>query len=174
LGFTVGGMVVFMRRVLKLPLPTWMVPIAAAVAMLSYHVWQDYNWHTTVTKALPETVVVTQSYASKSPLQPWTYVVPRYTRFIAVDKATMQVNPNLPGMVLAEMVLVQRYNPAVVVRQIVDCKLGRNADLLQENPIDETGMPTGLTWRDLGLDDPKIAKVCTLAESEFLKTGQKP
>ena len=166
LGIMVGGIILFLKRVLKLPLPGWLIPIGAAAAMFAYHISSDYSWYEATTAQLPEEIVVVESYTSKNTMQPWTYVVPRISRFMAIDKASLRTNPSLESLVIVDVLLVQRYSPTVTVVQLIDCEGGKSADLSAQQAFDANGMPQDVQWRELGGDHPLVAQSCALAKDK--------
>lgn len=160
LGLASGGAFLFLRRVLRLPLPRWTVPVAAGAAMLAGHLYIEYGWFGRTAAALPDHIRVAQTYSERNALQPWTFLVPQITRFMAVDIAAIKTNPSVRHLRIADVILVARHFPTAVTQQVIDCQEGRRADATAEITFDEQGRPLDLDWVELSLDDPLVSTVC--------------
>ena len=98
------------------------------------------------------------------PLQPWTMVIPKVDRMSAVDTASVRVNPAVPGIAMARIVLLGRYIPAAAAMQAYDCgEAARRADIAADADFGADGLPAGLAWVSLEADDPLRAIVCAAA-----------
>lgn len=160
LGFGAAGVALMARRLSGGRLPRTLVPVAAGLGMLGFAIWSEYSWFDRHSGALPEGIVVTTSVRESSGWRPWTWAAPFITRYAAVNAAGARQNPNLPGMVLADVYLVSRHAPPIVVPHIVDCRAGRSAELLGEVSFDDEGLPKDAPWRPLAADDPLYRALC--------------
>ncbi|MEO1201728.1 MAG: hypothetical protein AAFX10_03405 [Pseudomonadota bacterium] len=161
LGVAVAGALLFVVRVLKVPLPRWVIPTAAGAAMLIFHVYIAYTWIDRTVAALPASIRVVQVLSERSLLQPWSLVRPVDNRFTAIDVDGLKHNAAHPGLVLTQVLFVQRYYPTVVVDQLYDCNNSRRADLAAEDEIGPDGLPRDLQWIDLAPDDAARQVVCS-------------
>jgi len=144
--------------------PRWTLPAAAGLAMLAFHISSDYAWFARTTAAFPPHLEVGETYTSRSILQPWTLLRPPIDRFSAVDTRTIQRNPAVPELVMAELALLTRYYPTVVVTQLYDCSEPRRADAGPSLRFDENGRPTNAEWVAIDADDAVRRLVCAEAE----------
>ena len=156
----VGLVLIAYRSIGKKP-PRWMLPAAAGLAMFGYYIWNDYSWYSRTAAALPPQIEVADSHTTQTLLQPWTYLVPRTSRFAAIDRASIKRNPNAAGYVLAEVILVTRYMPTAKILQIFDCEQPRRADVSASTEFDPTtGLPKNPVWQPLEADDRMRAIAC--------------
>ncbi|WP_299865909.1 hypothetical protein [uncultured Hoeflea sp.] len=162
-GIAVTGVLVFMKRVLKVPLPGWSVPMLAAASIILAHVYNEYSWFDRFSAELPEQVEVVETLTKSSWYEPWSYVRPRVDRFTAIDRNSVQFNPAHPELALGEIILVQRYTPTARALQIADCENGRVADLTPSTEFGDDGLPLGVVWFDRDAEDPVLASLCRIA-----------
>lgn len=79
---------------------------------------------------------------------------------MVVDTDTVRVNEAEPTLRQAEIILVQRYTPTVVTRQFIDCAGARRADNTDATELDDSGLPTNVSWIDIPADGDLMATVC--------------
>lgn len=140
-------LVIYLLRRHFLPgLPGWLMPAAAGVAMVAFAIWNSYAWFDRVTGYLSDGVVVAASETTRSPIEPWTYVVPRVERFAAVDLEGLRRNPEHPDLVLADVWFFARFQDNTQHVFLFDCAAGRMAAPPAELNFDETGAPEGVDW----------------------------
>ena len=126
--------------------PGYLIPLAVGGSILGYTIWNEYSWFDRTLDALPPEVKLVKAYTESRPWAPWTYVVPRVNRFVAVDTAKNRANPKLPAFVLIETLLVKRDEGSVKIQQMVDCGGNRFTDL-STNPIfGKDGLPQNVQW----------------------------
>ena len=100
-GIAGAGLLMLLNRVLGGRLPRWLIPVAAGAAMLLSTISSEYSWYSRTSGPLiDEGFEVAQTVESKAMYRPWTYAKPYIDRFVAVDVATAQRNPDQPGKVL--------------------------------------------------------------------------
>lgn len=141
----------------------WVIPTSAGAAMLAFTVWNDYTWFDRTAGALPESFVVTTRRESAHAMQPWTFLWPAVSGFATVDLGSARRHPDHPGLVIADLYLLERFTPTRVAPQMIDCAAAARADLPPDATFDADGRPVGLGWVDLPSDHPLLAAVC-LAE----------
>ncbi|MEZ5863823.1 MAG: hypothetical protein R3D25_07010 [Geminicoccaceae bacterium] len=166
LGVATASVVFILCRLLGRPPPRWLLPAAAGLAMLGFHIWTDYSWFARTAAELPDHVVVAQGYPSSNPLQPWTLVVPRIDRFSAVDTSRIRHNPEVPDMAMAVVYLVARWNPTIEANQLYDCATPRRADVGVDTQMDAEGRPVDPDWVALPADDPVRRTVCDASRGQ--------
>lgn len=162
--FLVGGTVALLlwavARTLKRPLPRWVYPAAAGLTMLVYQVYNDYTWFGRNAGSLPPSYVVTSRHTQSSILQFWSLIVPPVDRFAVVDRTSIKRNPQVPDLVMANVILVTRFHPSVLIVQVFDCAQRRRADIHDRVTFDTGGRPQGLSWEELSADDPALEAAC--------------
>ncbi|TDH38217.1 hypothetical protein E2A64_03600 [Pseudohoeflea suaedae] len=159
-GIAIAGMLLFAKRVLRVPLPRWALPAGAAIGILAAHLYNEYTWFDRFVSRLPQGVEVIQTGTSKNVLEPWTLAVPKIVRFAAIDRNSVQTNPSLPGMKIGEILLFQRHTPTARILQVADCESGRIAALAPDTRFAEDGLPEDLSWSDVGPNEPLYASLC--------------
>ncbi len=147
-------------RALRRPMPGWLLPAVAGAGMLGFHIWADYAWAERTAAELPDHVVVAERYTSRNMLQPWTYLVPKADRFVAVDTSEIRRHPAVDEMVMATVHLVTRWYPTATTRQLYDCQAPRRADIDRGFAVGEDGRPIDPNWVSLEPDDPIRRVAC--------------
>lgn len=153
------------RLVLGRKAPKWVGPAAGGAAMFTFMLWNEYTWFERSEAALPDTVRIAETYQHASALQPWTLAVPRVYRYAAVDLTTARTNPALPEHVLAEIMLVTRFQPTLRIPQVFDCALRRRGVV---DDLAALGGPDTLDLVDWARGDPEdtlVAAACGAAPS---------
>ena len=126
--------------------PKFLVPLAAGGAMLAYAIYSEYSWYPRTVAALPDHVTVVEEVAYQRPWQPWTYLLPRVSRFVAIDRSQLRRNDDLPGYVLAEVIIAEFLEPTKVLTHMLDCRGGRIADVSLSTDVGADGLPLNATW----------------------------
>lgn len=160
LGIAVAGILLFAKRVLRVPMPGWALPVGVAIGILGAHLYNEYTWFDRFRTELPEGMEVIRTGTSTSFLEPWTYIVPKVTRFAALDRNSVRTNPGQPGLRLAQVYLFQRYTPTASLLQVADCDNDRIAALSSETKFSEDGLPEDVAWSEVAADEPLYAAVC--------------
>jgi Zn-dependent protease with chaperone function len=137
-------------------LPRYAVPAVAGLAMLAYAIWSEYSWASRTASALPEGVEVVAEIRETKLWKPWTYLAPQVTRFMALDRAAVQRNPEAPGIVLTDLYLFARWTPPARLAQLVDCGRVMRADVTEAALTD----PAQAEWRAMEEDDPLREALC--------------
>ncbi|MCB2102361.1 MAG: hypothetical protein KDE22_15900 [Rhodobacterales bacterium] len=156
----VAGLIHMGYRVTGRRPPRWAMPLGAGLSMVVFMIWNEYSWLSRTVETLPDTVTVVETHTYTAPWQPWTYVFPRVDRFLAVDKAEFQHNPNLPGLVLARSFRIKRNDATLTVQHLFDCTKGRRADLSPGTAFGQDGMPENPEWHEMTANDPLLVAVC--------------
>lgn len=154
-GIAGAGIMLLLNRLTGNRLPRWLVPVAAGAAMLTMTIASEYAWYGRTAQAMPDRLEVIETVESRAAYRPWTYVVPYINRFIALDRAGVQVNAEQPQMRLADLLFYGRWKPTKAVQIMVDCDNNKRAD-----PGEGALETQDLRWRDVGADDPFVASIC--------------
>lgn len=164
-GVGAASLVFILFRARGRPVPGWLLPTAAGLAMLTFHIWSDYAWADRAIAELPDHVVVAERYGSRSILQPWTYLAPKVDRFSAVDLDQIRHHAEVDGMVMAVVYLVTRWYPTAGTLQLYDCATPRRADVGESLRADAQGRPIDPAWVTLAPDDAVRRVVCAAGTS---------
>jgi len=150
-GFAGAGL---MMLVVKFtPLPRWLVPIGAGVAMIATTISNEYTWYARTTSSLPDGLTVAQSVPTTSWWRPWTYAAPITNRFVAIDTDHLRENQETEDLYLAELYFFGRWRTVTQVQVMVDCVDHRRAD----PTFGDNSEPV---WREAGPEDPIVKTVC--------------
>ncbi|WPY96286.1 hypothetical protein T8T21_16040 (plasmid) [Limimaricola variabilis] len=141
-------------------LPRWLMPAVAGLAMITATISLEYSWYGRTVAALPEGLVVADRVEDRAFFRPWTYLVPYIDRFVAVDRASMQTNPDRPGERIANMYFFGRWAPLRRVPVAFDCAGNRRAALVEGADIAPDGGIAGAEWTQAPPDDPLLAAAC--------------
>ena len=159
-GIAAAGSIMLVFRALGKRPPGWLTPAAAGLAMIVFHLWNEYTWFERIAEGLPEQVVVAERYSYESILQPWTLVRPRINRFAAVDRSTIRKNQQAPGYVMADILLVGRLDPTARITQVYDCRQARRTDVSESTKVDARGLPVDASWIDAERDHELFRLIC--------------
>lgn len=160
LGFCAAGVVMVLRRFIPKRLPRWLTPLAAGLAMICFTLWSEYTWFSRTEAALPESFEIVTRHEHSSIFRPWTQVSPFVDRFSAVDKNALRRNEQVPGQIMAEVLMVTRHSGNARLPVLIDCPGTRRADLSDGMKFDEAGALVGAVWFQLTSDDPLLKAVC--------------
>jgi hypothetical protein len=151
-GFVAAGTVIAGPRLVGKRAPRHLPPLAAGLAMVAFMIWNEYSWFDRAAGALPEDVKVAATYTQSSIFQPWTMVKPRINRFAAIDLGGARRNPEFPDQVMAEVLLLSRFDDTASRMQVFDCAEHKRADAPQgEGALD---------WVEVDTDDPLLRTAC--------------
>ncbi|WP_294929341.1 hypothetical protein [uncultured Paracoccus sp.] len=134
-----------LARKLGLTPARWLLPAGIGLAMVTYSIWYDYAWYDHEAAQLPPGSHILLVGRDSQPWAPWTYLAPVETRFAALDPASVSDLP--AGTRRAEIRLVERRGPTVIVPQEFDCARGMIR-------------PARGEWMPSGPSDPAWTLVC--------------
>lgn len=146
-GLGVGALIFAMTHASRkagIEVPKWVLPAGIGLTMICYSIWNDYSWLGRAKEKLPENAELVLVGRDSFLWAPWTYIAPVAIRFAAVDPATVEKSSE--NIRAAEIMLVERRRPTVIVRQRFDCVAGRIS-------------VGGTDWQN-ARDDPAFAAVC--------------
>lgn len=135
-----------LSRKLGLVLPRWILPAGIGLAMIGYAVWNDYAWLGRTTDRLPEGAQILMVGTDRQPWAPWTYLRPVPVRLAAMDGRAATTTDD--GTRRAQIMLVERRRPTLVLSQDFDCK-GRRVRAPRSG------------WQPVAEGDPAFAAICS-------------
>jgi len=147
-------------RTIKRPMPRALIPALAAISAIVYGIYSEYTWEDRTLGQMPESVQVVHRFQGASMFSPWAYVIPRTDRLSVVDMQVTRRNSSLPQMAMIDLLFLQRFNPVIRARQLIDCQEYRRADLKADQEFDEQGLPADVQWDSLDQNHPLIDVVC--------------
>ncbi|MDP5207824.1 hypothetical protein [Alishewanella sp. SMS8] len=159
-GLGAAGVALGLRFISRQRLPRWLIPVFAAVGMLSFQIHSEYNWYSHQTSLLPEGVAVVKTIEQTAPWRPWSYFFPQTLRFIAADVANAAVNQRNSALVLVDLYFFERRMSAKRVPQVVHCQQMAQADFTENLQIPTAGEALSSQWRSLSATDPLITLLC--------------
>lgn len=159
-GFAAAGFLMLGARLTGRRAGKGLILVAAGVAMISYAIWSEYSWYSRTRDGLPARVQVVETFDVRSPLQPWTYLIPRTNRFVAVDTGAIRTNPAMPEGRMLELILVERLEPTRTVPLLIDCKGARQTEIAAGGDFTDNGLPKDPNWRPLPTAGPLYGLVC--------------
>lgn len=155
-----AGIMLMLKKLSWGWLPKWTIPAGAGAAMLATTIAVEYSWYPTARDDLPEQLAIAESYELAVPYRPWTYVFPMIDRFIAVDTASVRVNPDVPAQRLANTWLFQRWMTPRARAYLADCDGTRMAVLTTGIDMTTDGSLNGAAWDSVAADDPLLRAIC--------------
>ncbi|MEM1286056.1 MAG: hypothetical protein ACFB01_04860 [Cohaesibacteraceae bacterium] len=159
-GIGLAAILLVISKTLRLNLPRWLYPATAGLGMLLLTIHIEYSWFSQVRSTLPEEIEIVETFDYSVPYQPWTYLIPRVNRFVAIDHTSARTNDGVEDLVLIDVILMERFSPTFKATNFVNCDAGERLLVGDDIEMDETGMPLSSDWSAVGLDDPLIKAVC--------------
>jgi len=140
--------------------PRWLMPVGAGAAMILAAISSEYGWYGRVSGQLPDTFVVAQTMDEKSPLRPWTYLLPYTSRFVAVDQGTAKTHPEVPEQRIVDLYFFGRWAPLQRLTVLWDCSGARTATLGEGAEFMADGQVANVDWQPIRADDPVFRAAC--------------
>lgn len=163
-GILAACMIYILRRSLSRrgrQLPRWILPALIGSSMIGYSVWNEYSWFSRISSQLPPSVAVVGHGQRSDAWAPWTYLWPVTTRFLAMDTRNRVASTQHPGLVVAELLMVERWQPTRRVQLAFDCQNSRRADLPTSARIEPDGTVLGTQWQTVTPEDPILRAACS-------------
>lgn len=163
IGILAACLIYITRRQLKRrgrKLPGWALGASIGACMIGYSIWNEYTWFDRISAGLPSSVTVVSQGQRSAAWAPWTYAWPVTVRFIAMDNRQRVVSTERPGLVVTELLLVERWQAVRTVQLAFDCHHARRADLHGGARIDADGALTGARWQAVEATDPMLRAAC--------------
>lgn len=159
-GFGVAGITMAVNRLTGRWMPGWALPAAIGLAMLGFTIYREYSWFPGVRDGLPEGIVIASAPADRMAYRPWTYLGALTTRFVAVDRRGLKRSAADADLVLADVLVVQRWMPTRLLQLAFDCRGHRRAEIAEGARLTEAGGVEGAAWLEVGPDDALLATAC--------------
>lgn len=159
-GFAGAGVGMLLRVMSRKRLPRGIVPVAAGLGMIISTIGLEYGWYSNVLETMAEDTVVVSERQQQAWYQPWTYVRPWVRGFISFSPSeTVETAPG-SGIVVVQLRRQERWQPQMILPNLVDCAGGRRAEITPETGFSDTGEPINANWLSVGADDPILNAVC--------------
>lgn len=162
-GIATAGLVMLLNRFTGGRLPRWASPVAAGLAMIFMTISMEYSWYSRTIATLPPDVEVAETVEKKSLYQPWTYVVPYVSRFVAVDAASLKRHPDRPDQRIIDLYFFGRWSPLRKMPVAFDCATSRSSVLSSDTQFGTDGDIVNADWRDVGKDAAVLNAVCKVS-----------
>lgn len=160
-GIAAAGIFLFLKRVVKIPLPRWVTPAVAGIGMLAFAIWSEYSWLQRDIASRPGDIRVVWQNENRAFWRPWTYVFPISDRYRAVDAASFTAPEGSPDLRIGMLILSQRWRgEAVQIRSAVDCQKRQWASAMDGAEFSSEGQVTTDTWYPLDPTDPLFIATC--------------
>lgn|SRR5690606_7730146 len=160
-GFGLAGVALSLNLLLRKRLPKWVIPASAGAGMLLMAVWLEYSWLDRTAGSFPQGVEVASTNQVRSWYRPWTWVVPLTTRLVAIDRRFNREHADMPGQVMAQVLLAGRWEPTRQFSAVFDCSGHRRADLVSDVALNEDGSLRNARWVRLPADDRLLQLACS-------------
>lgn len=165
-GFLGAGCVLLLRFVMRRfgvedRLPRWATPVAAGGFMLAATISSEYAWFSNSEANLPDGVEVIATREHQAAWQPWTYLRPFVSSFVALDVESVRTNATDEGLKIVDLYVFTRWRPTQQLQVAVDCGQSLVADPADGVQMDGEGRPAGVVWREVTSDDPILSSTCS-------------
>lgn len=154
------GLLVWALRRRFTGLPQWSVPFAAALGLIAFTIWSEYNWYSRVSAELPPGLEVVAVQDEAMPLRPWTYLAPIKMRFVALDHRKTLGHPQKDGLRMVTLYSFARWKPVSEGLMAVDCTGGRQVLVVEGVTISDQGDLLGGDWLAAPDGDPLQQAAC--------------
>lgn len=158
-GVALGGIILFLKRNLHVPISGWVIPAAAGAAMIAFAIWSEYSWFKRDLSSRPEGTIVVWKSEKSAFWRPWTYFAPITDRYRALDTSSLESpTPNTP--MVGQMILAERWQKTIVVRSAFDCKTSTWTSALDGAVFSANGRVVSDVWHEMANDDPLNIAAC--------------
>ncbi|MBV6658599.1 MAG: hypothetical protein KI785_12615 [Devosiaceae bacterium] len=159
-GIGLAALLLVVSKLFRLKLPRWAYPAAAGLGMIGLTINVEYAWYNETASKLPPEVEVVQTFTTQAPYQPWTYVVPRINRLVAVDHSSALTRPDVENVVFVVVYLAERLTGTLLAEMFINCETGERTRTGEDLVQDERGLPPEDSWIMVGTDHPIVSAVC--------------
>jgi len=143
IAFVVCAPVWALARYLQISLPKFLLPMLAGATLLTYNAYMRYTWSDRTVEGFPKEVVLLKEYRSSVIFEPWTYLFPRISHFIAADTTQTRTNPDMPDLIMGSAIMMQEHQSTINMTVLVNC--GKSLVSL----VPTTNIPEGKTLLDV-------------------------
>ena len=155
-GFGAAGLVLCVNIITRGRLPKWVMPVAAGAAMICMSIWSEMSWSNRTIEGFPDGLVVVEEISESAWWRPWTYLHPQTTRVMAVDLPSRRHNDANQAVVLVDVILFARWQPANAVPLFVDCEAGKRANVTESALTDLANA----NWQDVPAGNSMVQRIC--------------
>ncbi len=159
-GIAAAGVVMLINKLVGGRIAKWFLPVAAAGAMLTVTIVNEYGWLPRTKVNLPEGFIIAETVENKALYRPWTYVRPYVERFAAINAGSLKTHAAQPGWKLADVYLFGRWAPVHRFPVLADCQGTRRAALTDGVAFGTDGQIAGIEWVPVAGDDPILVAIC--------------
>jgi hypothetical protein len=159
-GVAGAGIGLGLRTLTRNRLPKGIIPICAGLAMIVATVGTEYGWYPNVVRTMAPDLVIISQREQQAWYQPWTFVRPWTRSFIGYSPSETVETAEGSGIYVVQLRRQERWQPQMVLPNLVDCEDGRRAEILPETEFSDDGEPVNAAWLDVPPDDPILSAVC--------------
>lgn len=159
-GIAAALLVWAINRTLKGRLPSWLIPVSAGAAMLLATISSEYSWFARTQANMPDGFVVADKVEEEKIYQPWTYIKPYVSRFVAVDQGRARTHPKHPDQRIVNLVIYGRWTRTAMVPVLFDCANNARSDLIDGADFGPDGEVLNPDWRAMAADAPLLRASC--------------
>jgi hypothetical protein len=159
--FAGAGIGLLLRNLSRKRLPTGVIPVCAGLAMLVATIGTEYGWYPNVVDTMAPDLVIITERQQQAWYQPWTFVRPWVRGFVSFSPDETAETAEGSGIYLVQVRIQERWQPQIVLPNLVDCDGARRAEARPETTFSDAGEPIGVTWLDVPPDDPILNAVCS-------------
>ncbi len=141
-------------------MPGGMYPLVAAISIIAYGIYTEYSWESRTLSQMPESIRVVHEISRPSVFSPWAYLIPRTSQLSLIDSAALRTNEKQPGLIMTDLLIMQRLYPTVRLPMMIDCQKNARADLQADQRFTEGGLPEGVEWVSLKPDHVLLKAAC--------------
>lgn len=146
-----SGILMATFKLMRRKAPRNLIMAVAAIAIIGITAALRYQWADNTEQLLPPEMVVIERLTFSNPIEPWSLVHPVTDRLVVVDRGSIRRNPAHPGMVMVDVLLVDRAQDTMLARHLVDCEGRRDAVVPPDADLAGDALPADLRW---GTDAP--------------------
>lgn len=156
-GVAGAGIGLVLRSISRNWLPKGIIPVAAGVTMITATAGTEYSWYPNVVRTMPEDLVILSERRQQAWYQPWTFIQPWVRGFVSYSPADTVETAENSGFYVVQIRLQERWQPQMILPNVIDCDANSRAVVMPETEFDETGRPSNAVWRDVDGDDPILS-----------------
>jgi len=159
-GFAGAGVGLALRALSGRRLPRGATPICAGLAMIAATVATEYGWYGNVLRTMAPDTVVVDVRRQRAWYQPWTHVAPWVRGFIGFSPSDTVETAAGSGILVVQLRRQERWQPQMILPNLVDCGRNRRAELRADTDFDAGGAPVNAPWIAVDGTDPILRSVC--------------
>jgi hypothetical protein len=156
-GLGAAGIALGVRVATRSKAPKWIIPVFAGAGMLSFLIYNEYNWYHLKQSQLPEEAIIVDTETDGILWRPWTFIFPYVTAFSTVDLKSISRDTDNPDIVRFTLYrFEQKVTDAVSHRvHLLNCATDELV------PLGSNGSPRIDNMKVLDQTDPLLTTVCS-------------